>query len=506
MAFWVEGEEEEEKKEEDEKHSTPPSSAPSPNPFSKTKNQHSSSDFSDQIFFHVSEVLAEGENGDEQQQQQQQQSNRGQKRQQQQQQQSRDIAALVAPGTEVEFTVGPAAGRAGRQAALRVKTLPPGSLDPYDVSEERLVGVVERELRGGGGGGGGSSRRGGGVSSSGNSAAPAAYGGRLVLTPPPRSEGGTGGPPETLAFDAEDLALMGVHDAALARAGTGAVGFGVPPYDPGPRPGETVEFSVATDKKTGERRATLVARRRERGIVVHTKRSNEGQGGLFGFIRLIDRRSTKQQIYFHESQLVAPAVAAANSAANPNSAATPFDPSLSSPLEPIKPGDEVTMGVAVLDAAAGRASALAVQVQPPGTFPDFVPIPGCERVEGRVVAGGGGKGGALGAGEGALSIAYIDEETGAEARVLWKAGVRKEKEKEKEGRGGRKKKKKKKSGGGDDDGEEEEEEGDESSEDDDDGDDDDEASAAADATSAAAPSSSSNADDAPTVDDDVVTD
>lgn len=472
------------------KNSTPPLP-----PRRRSKCLYSSSDFSDQIFFHVSEVIADGEsNGEEQQQQQQ--SNRGQKRQQQQQQ-SRDIAALVAPGTEVEFTVGPVAGRAGRQAALRVKTLPPGSLDPYDVSEERLVGVVERELRGGeGGGGSGSTRRGGG----GNSAAGAAYGGRLLLTPAPRSEGGTGGPPESLSFDAEDLALMGVHDSRLAalaskQAGGGAVGgggvgvgFGVPPFDPGPRPGETVEFSVATDKKTGERRATLVARRRERGIVVHTKRSNEGQGGLFGFIRLIDRRSSKQQIYFHESQVV-PSSASAADAASTNS--------YGYPVEPIKPGDEVTMGVAVLDAAAGRASALAVQVQPLGTFPDFVPIPGCERVEGRVVAGGGGKGGALGAGEGALSIAYIDEETGAEARVLWKAGVRK---KDREEKGS-----KKRSGG--DGNSEGGDEGDGSSGNDGDGgddDDDDEASAAADASAAAPSSSAAAAGDSPTVDDDVV--
>ena len=398
---------------------------------------------------------------------------------------------LLSPGTEVEFTVGPPAGRAGRQAALQVKALPPGSLSPYDVAEERLVGVVDRELRGGGGGAG--SRHGG---DSGCSAA-SGYRGRLVFTPATRSEGGSGGPPEPLAFDSEDLALMGVHDAALTK--TGAVGFGVPPYDLGPRLGETVEFSLATDKKTGERRATLVARKRERGIVVHTKRSNDGLGGLFGFIRLVDRRSSKQQIYFHESQVVV-------SSSNSNNGNSPEDHP--SPLESIKPGDEVTMGVAVLDAAAGRASALAVQVHPPGTFPEFVPIPGCERVEGRVVAGGGGKGGVFGAGEGALSIAYIDEETGAEARVLWKAGATKEKEKGGRGEG----EKKKANGNGED--------VDESSESDDGGnaDDEDKASAAAEAASAsaatasaAAPPSSAAAGppsetlpNEPAIDDDVV--
>lgn len=448
-------------------------------PKNQTNKTNSSSDFSDQIFFHVSEVLKDGETREgEEQQQQQQQSNRGQKRQQQQQ--PRDIAALVAPGTEVEFTVG---ARGGRQSALQVKTLPPGSLDPYNVSKERLVGVVERELRGGGGSG--PSRRGGG---GGGGAGAAGYGGRLVLAPPTGGTGGGEGHPESLAFDAEDLALMGVHDASLASAGTGAVGFGPPPYDPGPRQGETVEFSLATDKKTGERRATLVARRRERGLVVHTKRSNEGQGGLFGFIRPIDRRNSEQHVYFHESQVVA----------TTPTTLTPATGDLSL-LEPIKPGDEVTMVVAVLDAAAGRASALAVQVHPPGTFPDFVAIPGCERVEGRVVAGGGGRGGASGAGEGALSIAYIDEETGAEARVLWKAGAKKE------NRGG-----KTKSGDGD-------EEGTGSSDDNGDAaaaaaaaadDDDDEASAAADANPAAAANSSSSSSpasgDSPAVDDDVV--
>lgn len=447
--------------------------------FQNNKNNHSSSEFSDQIFFHVSEVVTEGgDNGEEQQQQQQ--SNRGQKRQQQQQQ-PRDIAALVAPGTEVEFTVGPVAGRAARQAALQVKALPPGSLDPYDISEERLVGLVERELRGGTSG---SSRRGP------VTAATGAYGGRLVFTPAVRSEeegGGTaaggGAPslqPESLAFDAGDLALMGVHDASLAR--TGAVGFGAPPFDPGPRRGETVEFSVATDKRTGERRAMLVARRRERGIVVHTKRSNEGQGGLFGFIRPIDRRSSEQHVYFHESQVVVLAASGSTEASTGEDAP--------SSLEPIKPGDEVTMVVAVLDAAAGRASALAVQVQPPGTFPEFVPVPGWERVEGRVVSGGGV--GGRGEKGGALSIAYIDEETGAEARVQWKAGSRKE---EGEGKGG------------DDDGEEGEgaKNGDGGCGGDDDNDD--EASAAADATTAAAPSSSSSPSgksSSPILDDDVV--
>ena len=57
-------------------------------------------------------------------------------------------------------------------------------------------------------------------------------------------------------------------------------------------------------------------------------------------------------------------------------------------------------------------------------FSATLTLPQAQRGRLRAGKGGGGKGGALGAGEGALSIAYIDEETGAEARVLWKAGVR----------------------------------------------------------------------------------
>ena len=232
-----------------------------------------------------------------------------------------NLATVVPTGADVSFCVGAPSGRAGKQVAVRVTVLPPGSRCPFTVDETRIVGVVDRELRGGDRGGWG------------RSAPPApgappptdtGYGGRILHRP-------ENGPPVTYSFDGSDLADAGA---------------------PRPRVGEGVEFCVATDKATGAVHTTRVSRLRERGVIAAVKRTDRG---VYGFVRCLDRPG---QVFFHGSSVTGGAGAA------------------------LAPGAEATFAVA-LDDGGGRPAAVALELLPPNTLPETVDVPGV--LAGRVV-------------------------------------------------------------------------------------------------------------------------
>ena len=225
-----------------------------------------------------------------------------------------NLATVVPTGADVSFCIGAPSGRAGKQVAVRVTVLPPGSRCPFTVDETRIVGVVDRELRGGDRGGWG------------RSAPPApgappltdtGYGGRILHRP----EDGT---PMTYTFDESDLADAGA---------------------PRPRVGEGVEFCVATDKATGAVHATRVSRRLERGVIAAVKRTDRG---VYGFVRCLDRPG---QVFFHGSAVTGGAGAA------------------------LTPGAEATFAVA-MDDGGGRPAAVALELLPPNTLPVTIDVPG----------------------------------------------------------------------------------------------------------------------------------
>jgi cold shock CspA family protein len=174
----------------------------------------------------------------------------------------------IAFGQDVEFTCLQD-GRAGKPIATRVTLAPKGSAVFESVDEARLRGVCRERLP-----------------------AQKGYGGRgeaephgtIELTPeaPPAGDGAAE-PAAAAAAEAELLPFFRGDLTAKMQ----------------PQPGDSVEFCVATDRRTGARHATRITLRRKTGVVVLVKAG-------YGFVELSAEEGGSgrgSRLFFHATEV-----------------------------------------------------------------------------------------------------------------------------------------------------------------------------------------------------------
>jgi cold shock CspA family protein len=171
-------------------------------------------------------------------------------------------------GQDVEFTVV-LDGRAGKPIATRVTLAPKGSAIFENVAEARVRGVCRERLPAQKGYAGRGEAEPSGVIELTPQAAPPA-GGDVAAAP--------AGEPELLPFFRGDLTA-----------------------NMQPRPGDPVEFSVATDRRTGARHATKIALQRRGGVVVLLKPG-------YGFVELAAEEGSGgggrgSRLFFHTAEV-----------------------------------------------------------------------------------------------------------------------------------------------------------------------------------------------------------
>lgn len=156
--------------------------------------------------------------------------------------------AQVKPGFEVEFSVATDSWANNKPIAINFRILPKGTVKFDDTLPGRYSGIVERELRGRG-------------------HHSEAYGGKISFTNPDTKV------VEALPFDAEDVDKRFV----LKR-------------------GDKVEFSIATNRRNKEKKASSIVLMRETGVVEGIKQS-------YGFIQCDEKAHAEEKLFFHEREV-----------------------------------------------------------------------------------------------------------------------------------------------------------------------------------------------------------
>jgi len=153
----------------------------------------------------------------------------------------------VKPGFEVEFSVATDSWANNKPIAINFKILPKGTVKFEDTLPGRHPGIVDRELRGRG-------------------HHSETYGGKITFQSPDTKA------MESLPFDAEDVDKR----FSLKR-------------------GDRVEFSIATNRRNKEKKASNIVLMRETGVVEGIKQS-------YGFIHC-DEKGHEDKLFFHEREV-----------------------------------------------------------------------------------------------------------------------------------------------------------------------------------------------------------